>query len=116
MRRTVRIVVLVVTVLAVTVLFVLPGRTMLAQSNSLAATRHRIEVLDQENAKLAAQARALQTNARIEQLARSKYGLVDPGEQAYVVLPAAAAPTTAPTTALAPAVSSTTTTTTSKPG
>lgn len=112
MRRTVRIVVLVVTVLAVTVLFVLPGRTMLAQSNSLAATRHRIEVLDQENAKLAAQARALQTNARIEQLARSKYGLVDPGEQAYVVLPAAAAPTTA----LAPAASSTTTTTTSKPG
>lgn len=112
MRRTVRIVVLVVTVLAVTVLFVLPGRTMLAQSNSLAATRHRIEVLDQENAKLAAQARALQTNARIEQLARSKYGLVDPGEQAYVVLPAAAAPpTTSP-----PATGSTTTTTAAKQG
>ena len=101
MRRTVRILILSVTAVAVIVLFVLPGRQLLAQSHQLSSTRHRIEMLDQENAKLSAQARSLRSDATVEQLARQKYGLVKPGEQAYVVLPpTAAAPTS---TTVAPA-------------
>jgi len=129
-RRTVRILVLAVVALVVIVLFVLPGRTLLAQSRTLAATRHRMDVLSQEDASLARQAAALQTDARIEQLARQRYGLVKPGEQAFVVLPpgspsilppAAATPLTVPitvpavsppTTAATPAPAATSTTTT----
>jgi cell division protein FtsL len=104
MRRTVRILLLAVTALALVVLFVLPGRELLGQSHSLSSTQQRISLLDKENAKLAAQAADLQTDARIEQLARQKYGLVMPGEQAYVVLPPAAPGSTTTTTTTAPVV------------
>lgn len=96
MRRAVRILLMAVTMLGVTVLFVLPGRTLLDQSRSLTNTRHRVDVISQENAALAARAAALKTDAQIEQLARQRYGLVMPGEQAYVVLPPTAPVTPTP--------------------
>ncbi|MCU4187077.1 septum formation initiator family protein [Acidiferrimicrobium sp. IK] len=89
MRRTVRILLLSVTGVAVIVLFVLPGRQLLDQGRQLSSTRRQINMLSQENAKLTKEAASLQTDATIEQLARQKYGLVMPGEQAYVVLPQA---------------------------
>ena len=96
-RRTVRILLLSVTALAVVVLFVLPGRELLAQRRQLSSTQQRIQMLTQENAKLANQAASLQSDATVEQLARQKYGLVMPGEKAYVVLPSAAPGTTSTT-------------------
>jgi hypothetical protein len=43
-----------------------------------------------ENAKLAAQRAALQSDATIEEIARQQYGLVMPGQQAFMVLPSPA--------------------------
>ncbi len=80
-------------------LFVLPSRTYLAQRHSLAAAQTRLQVFTAQNAKLAVDAQKLLTDAEIERLARQRYGLVMPGEKAFVITtapgPAAAAPKTA---------------------
>jgi len=102
MRRAVRILVVVVTVGGILLLFVLPGRTWLAQGRAMRAAQHQHAVLSQENAALSAQAGKLQSTAYIEQLARQEFGLVMPGEKAYAVLPPPAAPTTTTTTTLPP--------------
>ncbi len=75
---------------AVLFLFVLPSRTYLAQRTSLAAAETQLQVFRAQNAKLAAEATQLQTNADIERIARQDYGLVKPGEKAYVIEPAPA--------------------------
>jgi cell division protein FtsB len=80
-------------------LFVLPSRTYLAQRHSLAAAQTRLKVFQSENAKLAASADKLQTDAEIERIAREQYGLVKPGEKAFLVTPA---PKAVPTPASAP--------------
>ncbi len=90
----VRLLLLSVAALAVIVLFVLPGRQLLAQTHQLSTTRQRLDILNQEDSKLAGQAASLQSNATVEQLARQKYGLVMPGEKAEIVLPSPT--TTAP--------------------
>ena len=72
--------------------FVYPTRTFLDQRDETQRARDRLSLLQQENAKLAAEAKRLQDPAEVEKLARG-YGLVKPGEQAYVIVPA---PTTAP--------------------
>jgi hypothetical protein len=79
---------------AVLFLFVLPTRTYLAQRTSLAAAQTRLRVFQDENAKLAASAGKLQTDAEVERIARQQYGLVKPGEKAFVIVPSpgAAAP------------------------
>jgi cell division protein FtsB len=73
--------------LAVVALFVLPARTLVEQKHSLDVTEQRISTLSGENARLKGEARQLQSNATIEQIARSDYGLVMPGQQAYAVIP-----------------------------
>jgi hypothetical protein len=77
---------------AVLFLFVLPSRTYLAQRHSLSAAETRVKVFSDQNAKLAAAADRLQTDAEIERVAREQYGLVKPGEKAYVFTPSPAAP------------------------
>ena len=77
-------------------LFVLPSRTYLAQRHSLAAAQTRLKVFSDQNAKLAAAADRLQTDAEIERLAREQYGLVKPGEKAYVIAPSPRPATPAP--------------------
>lgn len=88
MRRVVWILLLSVVVLGVLLLFVLPGRTMLAQRHTLAVTQGRVNVLSRENAKLGERVKQLQDPAQIQQLARTQYGLVMPGQQAYAIIPA----------------------------
>ncbi len=78
---------------AVLFLFVLPSRTYLAQRHSLSAAETRLKVFSDQNATLAAAASRLQSDAEIERLARQRYGLVKPGEKAYVMAPA---PSSAP--------------------
>ena len=68
-------------------LFAYPTRTYLEQRRDIALQEHTISLLTAENAKLAAQRGALQTNATIERIARLVYGLVMPGQQAFMVLP-----------------------------
>jgi cell division protein FtsB len=83
--------------------FVYPTRTFLDQRESTNKARAQLELLQAENARMTGEAKKLSTDSEIERLAREKYGLVKPGERAFVVLPAPttttlppAAPTTQP--------------------
>ena len=76
-------------VVLVGVLFtaVFPTRTYLTQRASIARAEEQLSVLGEQNAALEARAKALQSDAEIERLAREQYNLVKPGEEAYAVLP-----------------------------
>lgn len=102
MRRTVRIVLVVVGLGALVFLFVLPGRTWLQQSRTMSVTEHRLAVLRAENAALTRRAAQLQNPAYVEQIARQQYGLIKPGEQAYGILPPTASTTTTTVVSAAP--------------
>lgn len=94
MRRALRLLIAGVVVAGILLLFVLPGRTFLSQAHSLSATQRQLNALTAENAKLQVEAKDLQSNSRIEQIAREDYGLVMPGQRAYAVIPSAAPSTT----------------------
>jgi cell division protein FtsL len=94
MRRLVWAAMLAVVVIGLLLLFVLPGRTLLGQEQSIARTQKRISVLDQENAKLQGRIKQLQNPAQIEQIARQEFGLVLPGQQAYAIIPTTTSTTT----------------------
>ncbi len=87
-RRSVWIVLASVTVLGIVFIGVYPTRTYFAQRSSLQSAQHQLDVLNAENAKLDQEATDLNTDAKIEQLAREKYNLVRPGEEAFAILPA----------------------------
>jgi cell division protein FtsB len=107
-RRALRLLLAAVAVAGILLLFVLPGRTFLAQSHSLAATQKQVSDLSAENAKLKAEAQSLQSNSKIEQIARADYGLVMPGQKAYAVIPAGTTTTTTVPHVQAPATSGST--------
>jgi cell division protein FtsB len=77
-------------------LFVFPTRALVGQRASIARTQHQLDVLDAQNKSLEAQAKALDTDAEIERLAREQYNLVRPGEEAYAMLPAPPVPAAIP--------------------
>jgi cell division protein FtsL len=68
--------------------FVYPTRTFLDQRAETNKAREQLEVLQTENARLGRESQRLSTDSEIERLAREKYGLVRPGERAWLVLPA----------------------------
>jgi len=80
---------LVATVLFVGVLLVtvFPTRTYLSQRASVRQAERRLAALDRENRRLERTAHRLSTPHEVERMARERYGLVRPGEQAYAVLP-----------------------------
>lgn len=67
-----------------------PWRAMSTQNHELAGARHELAVLNAENATLARQNSSLQSSSVIAQVARKAYGLVQPGQSLYVILPPAA--------------------------
>jgi cell division protein FtsB len=67
---------------------ILPTRTLLQQRRDTKAATVELRELRDHNAELAERARRLRDPREIEQLAREQYGLVRPGEEPYVVLPA----------------------------
>ncbi len=79
----------VVSVVLVGVAFVtlFPIGTMLSQRHQLNAVSSQLSRLQAANRALRAKARLLRTNAEIAKLAHEQYGLVKPGQEAYVVLP-----------------------------
>jgi cell division protein FtsL len=87
-RRLLWILLATVTVIGVLFIGVYPTRTYLAQRSGLQKAQHQLDVLQTENVKLEQQAADLNTDSRIETLAREKYNLVRPGEEAYAILPA----------------------------
>ncbi|MFN8028342.1 MAG: septum formation initiator family protein [Acidimicrobiia bacterium] len=67
--------------------FVYPTRTFLDQRDQMNRAKQQLSVLEEQNKKLVDQSKKLQSDAEIERLAREKYGLVKPGEKAFVIVP-----------------------------
>jgi cell division protein FtsB len=74
--------------------FVYPTRTFLDQRSDTNKARAQLELLQSESRRLAREAEQLRSDAEIERRAR-EYGLVQPGERPFVVIPA-------PTTVVTP--------------
>jgi cell division protein FtsB len=87
MRRALWPLILSVVLVGILFLFVFPARTYLDQRRRLAVTQQRLQVLAQRNAELTSRVQLLNTDAEIERLARERYSLVKPGEEAYAILP-----------------------------
>ncbi len=77
---------------AILFVFVFPTRSYLAQRRQVSSAQHDVNVLREQNDKLAALAARLQTPAEIERMAREQFHLVFPGEQVYDVVPGAPTP------------------------
>ena len=76
------------TVVGLLFIGVYPMRTFLAQRTSLSNASHQLDVLRDQNQQLDERIQALTTDAEVEKLARERYNLVRPGEEAYAILPA----------------------------
>lgn len=87
-RRLLWVLLASVTIIGVLFIGVYPTRTYFAQRSALQKAQHQLDVLQTENAKLDQQAADLNTDSRIETLARENYNLVRPGEEAFAILPA----------------------------
>jgi cell division protein FtsB len=85
-----------VTIVALLFIGLYPVRTFLAQRGTLNRAEHQLEVLKQQNAQLDQRVQALNTDTEIEQLARERYNLVRPGEEAYAILPSPPPPIEVP--------------------
>ena len=74
---------------------VFPTRTYVAQRREIAAASERLELFTEQNGRLEAEIRRLQSDEEIERLARARYNLVKPGEEAFAVVPVPAPPVAA---------------------
>ena len=90
MRRAVKLALAFMVLAGAMYVFVFPARTYLEQQRSIASVQHEVAVLRSEDAKLAAESASLRTDATIARIARQEYGLVKPGQQAFMVLPSPA--------------------------
>jgi len=76
----------VIVVAAVLLTNVLPIRSLMAEQRRVDQARDQLATIQQENAKLQADADFLSSDAGVEMVARRDFGLVKPGETAYVVV------------------------------
>jgi len=72
--------------LALTVSGILPFREILTQQHAIDRAEEQLAALENENATLTEDIGMLGTDEEIERIAREQYGLVRPGEVAYVVV------------------------------
>ncbi len=89
-----RLALIALAVAAFLFLFVFPTRSYLAQRRQVANAQHDVDLLRQQNQKLAVEAQRLQSNAEVERRAREEFNMAYPGEQVYKVLPKPAPATT----------------------
>ncbi len=75
---------------------VFPTRTWIEQRDALAKTEAELTGLRAERESLEQRIAELDTDAEIEAIARSQYGLVQPGEEAYAIHPAPEQPVELP--------------------
>jgi cell division protein FtsB len=87
-KRVVGPALVVLVIVGILFVAVLPTRTLLQQRRDTKAATAELKELRERNAQLEERARRLHDPREIEQLAREQYGLVRPGEEPYVVLPA----------------------------
>jgi cell division protein FtsB len=72
--------------LALTVSGILPFRQLISQQRQIERSQEQLSALTSENRALAEDIEMLGTDAEIERVARDQFGLVRPGETAYVVV------------------------------
>jgi cell division protein FtsB len=89
-----RIAIIVLIFIAILFLFVFPTRSFLAQRRAVTNAQQDVEVMREQNRRLADEAARLQTPQEIERRAREQYHYVYPGERAYSVIPAPTSTTT----------------------
>lgn len=65
----------------------LPLSELVGQRRELAVATQQLQVLDQRNAQLRAENAALRQPSTVAAIAHADYGLVRPGQRAYVILP-----------------------------
>ncbi len=65
---------------------IFPFRQIIAQNRSVELAQEQLDALVQENRRLEQEIAALQSPPEIERLAREQFGLVRPGEIAYVAV------------------------------
>ena len=85
-----------VATIAALAVYVFPTRTWLDQRAALAETSVDLRELEAERSALEQRVAELDSDEQIEEIARSQYGLVLPGEEAYAVLPAPEKPVELP--------------------
>ncbi|HVA44588.1 MAG TPA: cell division protein FtsL [Acidimicrobiales bacterium] len=86
-RRALLLVVLAVMTAMGMFLFGYPTRTYLEQRAQLTSEQAMVDRLAVQNQTLQSEAAQLQNTGEIERLARQDYGLVQPGQEAYAILP-----------------------------
>ena len=96
MRRYPWLVVSLLAVVGVLLLAAFPTRAYLDQVHQRQQLAARVRSLATTNDRLVQQAAQLRSDDTIEQLARQRYQLVRPGEEAYAILPDAQPPATVP--------------------
>ena len=85
-----------VATIAALAMWVFPTRTWLDQRSALAESSAELHELQAQRAALEQRVDELDADEHIEEIARSQYGLVLPGEEAYAVLPAPEKPVELP--------------------
>jgi cell division protein FtsB len=68
-------------------LAVFPTRSYLIQRNQVKNSVSQVKAVEESNQALQKQINSMNSPSEIEKIARSQYGLVKPGEKAFVVLP-----------------------------
>jgi cell division protein FtsB len=97
--------IVVASVIFIGILFgaVYPTRTYLAQQRELKAAHHKLEIFREQNGRLEVEAKRLESDEEIERIARARFNLVKPGEEAYAIVPVPPNPGAAPAPTPAPA-------------
>lgn len=89
-----RLLLLGAAVLSAVVLFAwFPASSLLSQRSALSSTESQLATLHQQDAALAQEKKNLSDASEIGRIARQQYQLVNPGQQAYEVLPPSGAAT-----------------------
>ena len=70
----------------VTAAGIFPFRQIIADRRTVALAQEKLLALREENSRLEAEVAGLGSDAEVERLAREQFGLVLPGETAYVVV------------------------------
>ncbi len=97
--------IVVASVIFIGILFgaVYPTRTYLSQQRELRAAHHKLEVFKEQNGRLEVEAKRLESDEEIERIARARFNLVKPGEEAYAIVPVPPKPGAPDAPAAAPA-------------
>ncbi len=95
-RRIFRGALLAVVLVGLLFAFVYPTRTYLEQRRETRDAEAQLQLLQSQRAQLQAEAKDLSKDSEVIRIARERYGLVQPGQIPFLILPTPTTTTTAP--------------------